>query len=102
MKTYYYYPDVWSNETPVVEDAYEFRSERDILATDGGRDEWELRWMVEEMAKDFFTNYDGWEIADAWAGQERVFAVWDYDKTSIGQFEVTLDYEPSFSAWRKK
>jgi hypothetical protein len=102
MKTCYYYPDVWSNETPNVEDAYEFKSDRDIHAVKGGYDEWEVEWLVEEMSKDFFDNHDGWELADAWAGQERIFAVWDDNKNFIGQFDVYLDYEPTFRASRKK
>ena len=101
MKIYYYVPNLFDGETPDIENAYEFKSERDILATDGGRDEWELAWMVEEMAKDYLNNHDGWEIANNWCGYERTFAVWDYDKTFIGQFDVYLEYEPSFSAYRK-
>jgi hypothetical protein len=103
MKIYYYYPDVWSNETPDIEDAYEISSNRDIYAVRGSYyDEMELSWLIEDMAGDFFSNHDGWELADAWHGQERVFAVWDSNKTFIGLYDVTLEYEPRFTAWRKK
>ena len=102
MKTYYYYPNLYDNESPDIEYAFEFQSDRDIHAVKGGYDEWELAWMVEEMAKDYLNNHDGWEIANNWCGYERTFAVWDENKNLIDQFDVLLEYEPTFSAWRKK
>lgn len=102
MKTFYYYPDIWNNEAPNIEYAYKVVSNRDIDAVGGGYDEWEVEWLIEDMAKDYFRNHDGWEVADSWHGSERTFAVWDEDKNLIGQFEVTLEYEPTFSAMRKK
>lgn len=102
MKTYYYYPDIWNNEKFDIEYAYEFKSDRDIHAVKGGYDEWEVEWMVEDMAKDFFDNHDGWESANSWHGSARTFAVWDENKNLIGQFDVYLDYEPTFSAMKKK
>jgi len=102
MNTFYYYPNIWGTETPDVEDAYPFSSNHDIHAVKGGYDEWEVEWMVEDMAKDYFTHHDGWEIANNWHGDARIFAVWDDNKNFIGQFDVYLEYEPTFQASRKK
>lgn len=102
MKTYYYYPNFYGNESPDIEFAHEIRSDRDIHAVKGGYDEWELDWLVEDMAKDYMHNHDGWEIANNWQGCTRDFAVWDADKNFIGVFEVLLEYEPTFWAQRKK
>lgn len=98
--TYYYIPNVWG--TPNIDHAYEFKSDHDIAAVNGGYDEFELLWLVEDMAKDFFHNHDGWEIANYWHGESRDFSVWDSDETFIGIIEVVLEYEPTFTAWRKK
>jgi hypothetical protein len=101
MNTYYYIPNIWK-DTPDIEDAYEIQSDRDILAVNGGYDEFELLWLVEDMAKDFFTHHDGWEIGNEWNGDSRDFAVWDKDQNFVGIIEVVLEYEPTFTAWRKK
>ncbi len=101
MKTFYYYPNIFDRETPDIEYAYAFSSNHDIHAVNGGYDEWEVAWMVEEMAKDFFHGRDGWEIADSWHGDSRTFAVWDDNKNLIGKFDVYLEYEPTFQASRK-
>jgi hypothetical protein len=104
MKTYYYIANIWENDKLDVELAIEFDSDRDILAVNHGHkyDDFELTWLVEEMAKDYLYNHDGWEIASTWHGDNRDFAVWDSDKTFIGTFEVLLEYEPTFSASRKE
>ena len=101
MNTFYYIPNIWK-DTPDIEDAYEIQSDRDIVAVNGGYDDFELLWLVEDMAKDFFHNRDGWEIGNYWNGESRDFAVWDSDKNFVGIFEVVLEYEPTFSAWKKK
>jgi hypothetical protein len=101
LNTFYYIPNIW-NETPNIEDAYEIQSDRDIVAVNGGYDEYELLWLVEDMAKDFFHNHDGWEIGNEWNGDSRDFAVWDKDQNFVGIIEVVLEYEPTFTAWRKK
>ncbi len=101
MKTYYYIANVWEKDEVDVENALEFKTDRDIDAVNGDYDEYELCWLVEDMASDYLRNYDGWEIADSWQGEYRDFVVWDPDKNLIGKFEVLLEYEPSFSAWRK-
>lgn len=99
--TYYYIPNVWK-DNPDIEDAYSFTSSSwDIFSAKGGYDEIEVRWMVEDMAKDYYDNHDGWEIANSWHGEARDFAVWDSNKNFIGIFEVGLEYTPVFSAWRK-
>jgi hypothetical protein len=104
LKTYYYIPNIWDHDELDVEDAYEFKSNRDIVAVNYGHkyDDFELTWLVEEMAKDYLIKHDGWEISNTWRGNEREFAVWDSDKTFIGKFDVLLEYEPTFTAWMKK
>lgn len=103
-KTYYYIPNIWEKDELDIEDAYEFKSNRDIVADthEHKYDEFQLEWLVQEMAEDYFSNRDGWEIAHNWQGSSREFAVWDTDKTFIGKFEVLLECEPTFSAWKKK
>ena len=104
LKTYYYIPNIWEKDELDIENAYEFKSNRDIVSVVEGYkyDEFELSWLVEEMAKDYINNRDGWEVAHNWQGDYREFAVWDTDKTFIGKFDVLLEYEPTFSAWKKK
>ncbi len=100
--TYYYIPNIWEKDELDVENSYKFPSNYDIVAVRGGYDELVLKWLVEDMAKDYVDNHDGWEVCDSWHGNNREFAVWDADKNFIGRFEVLLEYEPSFSAWRKE
>ena len=103
MKTYYYIPNIREDDELDLEDAYEFESNRDINSHDplDSYDEYELRWLVEEMASDYVRNHDGWEISDNWCGTCRDFAIWDENKNFIGTFEVLLEYSPDFTAWRK-
>ena len=104
MKTYYYIPNIWDRDNLDVENAYSFKSDRDIESArlHDGFDELELSWLVEDMARDYLRNHDGWEVAQNWQGDYRDFVVWDTDKNLIGTFEVLLEYEPCFTAWRKK
>ena len=104
MKTYYYIPNIWERDELNIDHAIEFNSDRDIHAVNFGHqyDDFELLWLVEDMAKDYVNNHDGWEIANNWHGSEREFAVWDDSKNFIGKFDVLLEYEPTFSAWKKK
>ncbi len=104
LKIYYYIPNIYERDELDIENAYEFKSNRDIVSVVEGYkyDDFELSWLVEEMAKDYINNRDGWEIAHNWQGDYREFAVWDTDKTFIGKFEVMLEYEPHFTAWMKK
>ncbi len=99
MNNFYYIPNVWGELD--IEDAIVFPSDRDITAVRGGYDEFEVSWLVEEMAKDYYMNHDGWERSDSWMNNSRTFAVWDSDRNFIGTFDVCLEYEPTFSAWRK-
>lgn len=102
MNTYYYIPNIWERDELDVDNAYEYKSNRDIQsARDDGYDELELQWLVEEMADDYVSNHDGWEICENWHGDYREFAVWDTDKTFIGKFDVLMEYEPTYSARRK-
>ena len=103
MNTYYYIPNIWEKDELNVEHAIEFNSDRDIESARGdGFDDLELRWLVEDMADDYVSNHDGWEICESWHGRYREFAVWNADKTFIGKFDVLMEYEPTYSAWRKK
>ena len=104
LKTYYYIPNIWKRDELNVDYAFEFKSNRDIVAVTEGHkyDDFELSWLVEDMAKDFFHNHDGYEIGNEWCGDSRDFAVWDSDKNFLGTFEVVLEYEPAFSVWEKK
>ncbi len=103
MKTFYYIPNIWDSDTLDVNNAIDFPSHRDIHALNGnGYDDFEVIWLVEEMAADYVSNHDGWEIANSWHGSEREFAVWDENKNFIGKYDVLLEYEPTFSAWKKK
>ena len=100
LYTYYYVPNFYGSE-PDVEDAYEFKYSTDISDVDGGYDDFEARWLVEEMAKDYYNNRDGWEIGNNWSGNYRDFVLWDTNKNLVGTFEVLLEYEPTFSAYKK-
>ena len=102
LKSYYYIPDIWDSDDLDIEDAIKFKSNRDIDAVSGGYDELELKWLVEEMANDYVYNHNGWEICHSWNGDYREFAVWDEKKNFIDTFEVMLEYEPTYQAWRKK
>ena len=104
LKTYYYIPNIWERDELNVDHAFRFKSNRDIVAVTEGHkyDDFELSWLVEDMANDYISNHDGWEIANTWHGSEREFAVWDSDKTFIGKFDVLLEYEPTFHASRKE
>jgi GH43 family beta-xylosidase len=104
MKTYYYIPNICDRDELGVENAYEFKSHRDIESVDVWHkyDDLELSWLVEDMADDYVRNHDGWEICLSWQGEYREFAVWDTDKTFIGKFDVMMEYTPTFTAWRKK
>ena len=100
-KTYYYQADVWAGDTLEIDDAFEFQTERDIEAYDGsGYDEFELRWLVEEMADDYVSNHDGYESYQY--KPVCTFAVWNSDRKFAGAFDVQVEYEPSFIAWRSK
>ena len=104
LKTYYYIPNIWEKDELDIENAYEFKSNRDIVDSYDRHkyDDFELKWLVEAMADDYISHRDGWEVAHNWQGEYREFAVWDIDKTFIGKFDVLLEYEPTFSAWKKK
>lgn len=98
---YYYAPNHYDGMG--FDDAIKFESERDIMAADntnGPYDKWELTWLVEEMAEDFFDNHDGWDQAQSWSMTALSFGVWDSKKNFVGIYDVTLEYLPSFHAYR--
>ena len=101
LYTYYYIPNHYGYGEPDIGEAYEYQYATDISAVGGGYDDFEARWLVEEIAKDWFCNRDGWEIGNSWNGNYRDFALWDTNKQFVGVFEVMLEFEPSFSAYRK-
>ena len=49
--------------------------------------------VAERVAKDYYDNHDGWE--DDWPIS---FRVWDEEGVWVGDYEVSLDYEPTFNA----
>jgi hypothetical protein len=104
LKTYYYIPNIWEKDELDIENAYEFKSNRDIVDSYDGHkyDDFELKWLVEAMADDYISHRDGWEMVSYWQSDTLDFAVWDTDKTFIGKFEVMLEYEPQFTARKKK
>lgn len=104
MKTYHYIPNIWDKDELDVEDAYEFDSHLDIYAVNQSHkyDDIECQWLVEEMANDYFSNHDGWDSADSWSRNAIVFALWDSEKNFVGKFTVTLEFEPTFSAYKEK
>lgn len=97
---FYFIADVWSTDNLDVKDARVFETERDIKsAYDNGYDKWELRWLVDDIAEFYYDNHDGYEIADRWQSDGIVFALWDSEKNLIGKYNVSLEYQPTFSAW---
>lgn len=96
MITVYYIANIWDKDVLDIEDAREFKTDRDIHAYSGeGYDRWEVEWLVEEISKNYFYNHDGWEIANTWEGGITI-AVWDDNKNFVGKFESQLEYEPTF------
>ena len=100
MYTYYYIPNVSINEWPLnIDDAFQYHSyyldisKLNIL---------EENWLVEEMAKDFFRNHDGWELARSWECSGMSFAVWDSNKEFVGKYNVLLEYMPSFTVHKEE
>jgi len=99
-KTYYYIANVWDRDELNINHACEFVSCRDILLPTGLYDKFETKWLVDEMAEDYYHNHDGWELAESWAGNDIVFAIWDHDTNFVGKYNVSLEFEPSFFAWK--
>jgi len=104
MRLYHYLPELCINDEPNFDAAYKFLSERDINAVgypNGVYDELELQWLVQDMAKDFMENHDGWE--DVGTDGIIKYAVWRLtDKDFIGWFDVMVEYEPRYNVSRSK
>lgn len=98
---YYYYPHVWpSSDVSNLsrERCYEIEYGRvEIDPTD----EWEYEMLAEKCADDYRSNHDGWEH-ESWVNDSLPFILYDSKMNLIGTFDVYLEYEPSFSATRKK
>lgn len=92
---YYYYCNSWEKAEP---DGGEhlFEVEHDVC-----EDEWEYEWLVEKCAKDYHSNHDGWEHS-SWPNDSIEFWLYDQDKKFIGKYEVYLEFDPTFSAYRIK
>jgi hypothetical protein len=75
----YYIEDLGGDES----DAYDFSSKWDPS---------ELRYIAEDMAKDFFDKHDGWECS--WP---LTFTIM-HDGVSLGNMEVRMDMVPKFYA----
>lgn len=100
MKTVYYIVDVWGVDYPDIDEALEFKTDRDIHDALGfAYDRWEVEWLIEEICKHYFHNHDGWEMEKTWR-DGIVVALWDDDKNFVGKFTSQLEYEPTFSVYK--
>jgi hypothetical protein len=97
----YYIMNVWDKDVLDVEDASEFEHTYDIHAVKGGYDRYECEWLVEEISKHYYSDRDGWEIANTWSHHGIDVALWDENKNFIGTFSSTLEYEPTFYVRKK-
>lgn len=90
------------DELNPIEGADEFYSKRDIhdVNEEGIYDEWEVKWLIEEMADDFLHNRDGWELNQTWTTSGLTFVVWDDNKNFVGKYTVILEYEPTFMVYK--
>ena len=55
--------------------------------------EWNWENSAEVIAEDYYYNHDGWE--DDWPV---LFRIWDEEGLWVGDYEVSLDFEPTFNA----
>ena len=97
MITVYYIANVWHKDVLDVEDAIAFEYDRDIrsVTNEDEYDRFELDWLVQDISKHYFYNYDGWEIENTWRGGITI-ALWDENKNFVGKFESCLEYDPCF------
>lgn len=72
-----------------VEDAYEIPVS-DIYNNDHSPSS--IRTIVEQAAEDYYFEHDGWEFT--WPVTIRL---WDEQKYLIGDYEVEMEAEPTFS-----
>ena len=65
-------------------------------------DDWDMEILAEYCAKDFYHNHDGWEIGSWSDGNEPItLYIWLDENTKV-EYDVYLEYEPSFSAHKKE
>lgn len=53
----------------------------------------EHEYIIEECAKDFYENHDGWDVA--WPIK---FKLYDENENYIATYEINLEWEPDFQA----
>lgn len=100
MKTYYYYCEYPREglKPDAEEIAYSWTHD-DIRAVNGGFDDFECRWMVEELAKHYYNYCDGWDNREWASGREpMVFFIFDEDKNFLFSTTVDIEMQPEFSA----
>lgn len=56
---------------------------------------WEVAYLAEKAADDYFDNYDGWE--SSWPMDIEIFS----DGKSLGIFSVDMETAPQFNATKK-
>jgi len=93
---YYYYCNCWdfNAEDINIDDCYD-------IEHDKCEDEWEYEWLVEKCAEDYHSNHDGWEHR-SWPNGTLPFFLFDSEMNLIGVYNVALEFEPSFAAWKQK
>lgn len=89
MKIYY---SVINGDDPTFDPVGDENFEYDIFG-----DYWEGSYDIEQIAKDYFYNYEDCE--DAWPFELRI---WDENGKHLGDYEVHMSYEPSFHVMEKK
>lgn len=93
----YYIVDIWEKDELDIKGASEFETDRDIhSAHSDGYDDFEITWLIEDICKDYYSNRDGWEMADRWSMAGVEVALWDENKTFVGKYHTTLEYNPDF------
>lgn len=101
VETFYYHCGYGQPglEPDPTEACLSWKTTRDIHAVNGGFDEWECQWLVEEIAEDYYDNHDGWEWTSWTSGSESVvFFIFDKDLKFLFSTMVDIETRPVFSA----
>jgi hypothetical protein len=101
MKTYFYYcqyPE--PGLQPDSEQAtMSWSCDDEIQAINGSFIDLDSRWMVEDIAKHYYHNLDGWDYNNWASGRESmVFFIFDEDKQFLFSTMVDIETEPVFNA----
>ncbi len=61
-------------------------------------DEYDLGYLAEACAEDYYSNHDGWEHRSWTSGSDSItFYIWLDENTKV-VYDVYLEFQPSFSA----